>query len=81
MDKHKKAVFFWGGIIWEFTYCTIFREVGLLDEGDVYVVLMYEVIKFSVLRSKLEDIQRACGCGMGVWVSGCCVVNVVHDQV
>ena len=39
-----------GGIIWEFTYCAAITEVGLLNEGDVYVILMYEVIEFRVLR-------------------------------
>ena len=62
MDKHKKAVLFKGGIlsdggiIWKCTYFTVIREVSLLNEGDVYVVLMYEVVEFSVLRSKSIDV-------------------------
>ena len=62
VDKHEKAVFFGGGIfsdggiISEFTYCTVIREMGLLNEGDVYVVHMHEVIELSVFQSKSIDV-------------------------
>ena len=46
VDKHERVVFFRGGVfsdggvIWEFTYCTIIGEVCLLNKGDVYVVFV-----------------------------------------
>ena len=77
MDNHEKAVFFRSGIfsdvgiIWEFTYCTIIGEVGLLNEDDVYVVLIYRSLSSACfdqrpLKLNWRIFSKCVGYVMGV---------------